>query len=160
MKEKDQLEIKLLVECQEHIPALAKLWFEEISRHWVPDASLERAQKNLLAHANHDKMPMTYVAIDQGKPIGMASLRENDGIRPDLAPWLGSVVVDPHFRKQKVGERLIRAIKNQAKVFGYDMLYLLAFDQTLPSWYSRLGWQMIGTDQLFGHPVNVMQIKL
>ncbi len=160
MKANDELEIKLLIECQEHIPELARLWFEEISKHWVPGASVERATQNLLAHSNHDKMPMTYVALYQGKPIGMASLRENDGIRPDLIPWLGSVVVDPAFRKQKVGERLIRAIKNQAKVFGYNMLYLLAFDQTIPEWYSRLGWEMIGTDKLFEYPVSVMQIKL
>ncbi|MEO8401686.1 MAG: hypothetical protein ABI597_07810 [Gammaproteobacteria bacterium] len=33
------IEIKLLVECQEHI--------EEISKHWVPTASIERAQQNL-----------------------------------------------------------------------------------------------------------------
>jgi hypothetical protein len=33
---KQDFEIKLLTDCREHIPALAKLWYEEISRHWAP----------------------------------------------------------------------------------------------------------------------------
>ena len=37
------LEIKLLTECPEYIPALATLWFEGISQHWVPNASVARA---------------------------------------------------------------------------------------------------------------------
>lgn len=36
MKKQD-LEIRLLTDCQEHIPVLAKLWYEEISRHSIPD---------------------------------------------------------------------------------------------------------------------------
>ena len=97
MKKQD-LEIGLLTDCQEHIPVLAKLWYEEISKHWAPNASIERAKQNLLKHSNRDQMPLTFVAIRQGKAIGMASLRENDGIRLDLVPWLGSLVVHPDYR--------------------------------------------------------------
>jgi len=38
----DQIEIKFLTDCQEFIPALGTLWYEEISRHWVKDASMAR----------------------------------------------------------------------------------------------------------------------
>lgn len=68
------IEIKLLTQCQEYIPELATLWFEEISQHWVPNSSIERATQNLMKHLNDNKMPMTLVAILKGKPIGMASL--------------------------------------------------------------------------------------
>ena len=156
----ENLEIKLLTECHEHIPKLASLWFEEISRHWAPNASVERARQNLIKHSNADKMTMTFVALSEGKPIGMASLRENDGIQPDLIPWLGSLVVHPAYRKRKVGEMLIEAIKNQARYFGHEKIYLLAFDSTIPDWYAKLGWEKIGTDQLFNHPVTVMSIDL
>lgn len=91
------IEIKLLAECREHIPILAKLWYEEISRHWVPNASVDRAEQNLIKHSNLDVLPLTFVALSHDKPIGMASLRENDGIRPDLTPWLGSLVVFFNF---------------------------------------------------------------
>ncbi len=156
----DNLEIKLLTECQEHIPELANLWFEEISKHWVPNASVERAKQNLIRHPNEDKMPMAFVAFSEGKPIGMVALRENDGIQPDLIPWLGSLVVDPAYRKRKVGEALIEATKNQARIFGYEKIYLLAFDKTIPKWYAKLGWKVIGKDVLFSHPVTVMSCSL
>lgn len=155
-----KIEIKLLADCQQHIPHLAKLWYEEISRHWAPNASVERAEQNLFKHANRSELPITFVALKNDRAVGMASLRENDGIQAYRAPWLGSLVVDPTFRKQKIGEQLIDAIKQQALIMGYDTLYLLAFDPTIPIWYTRLGWRSIGNDQLFDHSVAVMDIEL
>lgn len=154
------IELKYLQECQEHIPALAKLWYEEISRHWNKEASLEKAHASLVKHAQLNALPMAIVAIDDGNPIGLACLRETDGIRPGVTPWLGGLVVCPNSRKTKVGERLIDAIKAQAKSMKYETLYLLAFDATIPSWYARLGWQIIGDDELLGHRVVVMNIPL
>lgn len=156
----NEIEIKFLTECKEQIPDLAILWYEQISKHWAPNASIERAKENLLKHANQNQMPLTLVALLNGKAVGMASLRENDGIRPDLTPWLGSLVVDPSYRQQKIGEQLINAIKQQALNFGYRKLYLLAFDSTIPNWYAKLGWEQIGDDQLFGHTVAVMDTEL
>lgn len=154
------LEIKLLSECQTYIPTLADLWYEEISRHWVPNASVERAQINLIKHVNHEKMPMTFVALYENKPVGMASLRESDGIQPEHTPWLGSLVVHPNYRKQRIGDALIEAVKSQAKHFGYKKIYLLAFDSTIPDWYVQLGWKKIGNDILFNHDVTVMDCVL
>ena len=156
----ENVEIKYLAECREHIPQLAILWYEGISKHWVPSASIERAQQNLNKHLNDEKMPLTLVVLYDGKPIGMASLRENDGICPDLIPWLGSLVIDHAYRGQGMGNKLIKAVKNQAKNFGYEKLYLLAFDKTIPSWYKQLGWKEIGTNKLFEHSVTVMCIDL
>src|SRR6516162_3975268 len=101
------IKIKLLKDCQEHIPTLAQLWYEEISRHWVPDASIEQAEQKLFAHLNSDIMPMAFVAIQDNQAIGMACLRENDGICEGTTPWLCSLVVHPSYRGHKVGEMLI-----------------------------------------------------
>lgn len=155
-----EIEIKLLTECKEHIPVLADLWYEGISKQWVPHASIERAKQSLHEHLHHNMMPLTLVAVVNGEAIGMASLRENDGIRSDLFPWLGSLVVHPYHQRQKVGEKLIDSIKNQTKVFGHKELFLLAFDATIPNWYSRLGWKVIGNDKLFDHPVVVMRVDI
>lgn len=156
----NEIEIKFLADCQEHISVLAKLWYEEISKHWVADSSIEKASSRLINHLNLDKLPLALVALHKGNPVGMACLRETDGIQPGVTPWLGSLVVDPKFRKRNIGNKLIEAIKYQAKLHGYDILYLLAFDPTIPSWYAKLGWQFIGEDQLLGHRVTVMNISI
>lgn len=153
-------ELKPLIDCQEHLPALAELWYKEISRQWVPGASIERAQRQLVEHLNHDKLPLGYVALQDKQAIGMAFLRENDGVRPDLTPWLGSLIVHPQYRRQKLGETLIEQIKTEARDRGYEVLYLLAFDPTIPQWYASLGWQGIGEDRLFGHRIALMKINL
>lgn len=156
----NKIDIKLLVDCPEYIPYLSKLWYEQISKHWAPNASVDRARENLIKHSNRDKLPLTFVALINNQPVGMASLRENDGIQPHHTPWLGSLVVDPAYRGQKVGEQLILVVRNQASIFRYKKLYLLAFDSTIPTWYKKLGWKLIGTDQLFNHPVSVMDIDV
>jgi GNAT superfamily N-acetyltransferase len=155
-----QIVVKNLLDCQEHISSLAELWYQEISRHWVAGASVDRATANLTKHLNRDIMPLALTALDGSKPTGMACLRETDGIRPGVTPWLGSLVVDPAYRNSGVGQMLIDAVKARANAFGYDTLYLLAFDPTIPNWYAKLGWKHIGYDELFGHRVTVMSILL
>lgn len=145
---------------QEHIPALAELWYEEISRHWAPNSSIEKAKQKLMEHLNRDKMPMAFVALCDGQPVGMACLRETDGIRSGVTPWLGSLVVHPKYRGHKVGEALINTVIEEAKNLDHHTLYLLAFDPTIPIWYARLGWTHIGDDELFGHRVAVMSISI
>jgi len=113
-----------------------------------------------MKHMNNEQLPITFVALSNDQPIGMVSLRENDGVQPNRVPWLGSLVVDPMHRNQRVGEQLIEAAKQRAYTLGYQKLYLLAFDPAIPSWYEKLGWTSIGTDQLFGHSVTVMDINL
>ena len=103
---------------------------------------------------------LTYVAFDDAIPIGRCSLRQNDGIRPDLMPWLGSLVVDPLYQHQGVGKALIDTVKIKAKDLGYEKLFLFAFDRTIPAYYARLGWDNISMDEFKGHPVTVMKIDL
>jgi len=155
-----KLEIKLLADCPEYIPQLAQLWFNEIGKQWIPNASVERAMETYKTHLNHESMPLTFVAIVDNNPVAMTSLRENDGIREDLTPWLGSLIVHPYFRRQRVGERLIDLTKERARAMGYEKLFLLALDPSIPNWYTRLGWLYIDTDKLYHHPVTVMEINV
>jgi N-acetylglutamate synthase-like GNAT family acetyltransferase len=156
----EKIDIQLLAECPEHIPALATLLYEEISRDWVTDSSVARVEQKLHEHLQLDRMPLAYVALWNGNPIGVACLRPFDGIREELCPWLSSLAVHPSHRRQEVGKKLIAAVQQQAKQFGYTRLYLLAFDKTIPAWYAKLGWQGIGYDMLFDHTVTVMSLAL
>lgn len=149
-----------LANYQHHIPELAKLWYENIGQCWSPSTTLEQAEQKLISHCNVNQLPMTLVAFEAGMPIGMASLRINDGIRPDLKPWLGGLAVSKQHQHKGIGKQLVNAIKFKSKEVGYSTLYLLTFDKTIPGWYESLGWEIIGIDHLIGHPVTVMSIEL
>ena len=109
---------------------------------------------------NYQALSITFVALHGDLPVGMCSLRENDGIRPDLTPWLGSLVVDPKYQKQVIGKMLIDVTVLKAKELGFEKLYLFAFDHTIPAYYKRLGWKKIGMDEFKSHPVTVMEMEL
>jgi predicted N-acetyltransferase YhbS len=154
------IKIDLLKNHPTTIPRLAKIWQEVLGSIWVPDVPIERVEQNFLKHLNENIMPLTFIALENGNPVGMCSLRENDGIRPDLLPWLGSLVVDPAFQKQGIGKMLMDMTKQKAKTLGFETLYLFAFDPTIPNYYERVGWQKIGMDEFKGYPVTVMETAL
>ncbi|HYF98275.1 MAG TPA: GNAT family N-acetyltransferase [Coxiellaceae bacterium] len=154
------IEFKLLANCPEQLHRLARLHYEELARHWVPDISYERVEQRFKEHLNHNSLPLTWVAFENNHSVGMASLRVTDGIRLELTPWLGGLVVDPSHRGKKIGEELINQTKQKAREFGFEKLYLFAFNPTLPQWYEKLGWKFLDYDQLFGHKVTIMSINL
>jgi predicted N-acetyltransferase YhbS len=142
------------------IPALAHIWHQVLGKIWVPDVPVERVITNFADHLNDSNLPITFVALDSDMPIGMCSLRENDGIRPDLIPWLGSLVVDPKYQHKGIGKMLIEATCLKAKELGFEKIYLFAFDPTIPNYYERLGWIKIGMDEFKSHSVTVMEMKI
>ena len=152
--------IDLLKNHPESIETLATIWHEVLGKIWVPDVTIQRVMQKFAEHLNDNKLPMTFVALDGTTPVGMCSLRENDGIRPDLTPWLGSLVVEQAYQKQGIGNMLIDSIKNKAKALGFAKLYLFAFDPSLHDYYTRQGWHTIGIDDFKGHDITVMEIHL
>ncbi|HBB7077238.1 TPA: GNAT family N-acetyltransferase [Legionella pneumophila] len=152
--------IDYLKHHSDNISILAKIWHEVLGKIWVPDVPISRVEENLSNHLNTEQLPLTFVAFHEHKPIGMCSLRVNDGIHPELTPWLGSLVVSPSHQKQGIARQLINKTKEKAQQMGFKTLYLFAFDPTIPEYYSRLGWCKIGMDEFKGHPVTVMEVML
>jgi len=151
------IEITYLKHHPQHVSILAS-WAFNMWGHYNPESTLERFVAKIEQHLNEDCLPLTYIALCNNKPVGMSSLRNADGIRPDLSPWLGSLFVHPDYRHQGIGEKLIATVITKAKEMHYSKLYLLAFDEILPLWYQRLGWKFIGIDEVYTHPVSVMEI--
>ena len=154
------IKIDLLKNHPNTIPALAHIWHEVLGKIWVPDVPVERVITRFADHLKIHALPITFVALDGDLPVGMCSLRENDGIRPDLTPWLGSLVVDPKYQKQGIGKMLIDVTVLKAKELGFEKLYLFAFDSTIPEYYKCLGWSPICMDEFKSHPVTVMEVEL
>lgn len=153
------LVISYLDDHPEYLPQLVK-WAFEAWGQYNPSSSLEKAQEKFKAHLNKTRLPLTYIAFKDNLPAGMCSLRMNDGIRQDLAPWLGSLYVEPSMRRQGIGEKLIQVVTEKAHSMGYSKLYLLTFEKALSHWYQKLKWQVIGADELSGHPVSILEFTL
>lgn len=154
------IKIDLLKNHLGSLPRLAEIWQETLGKIWLPDVPREHIIERFSDHLNEDSLPITLVAFEEDQTVGMCSLRVNDGIRPDLMPWLGSLVVDPKYQKRGIGKILMEMTKIKAKELGFNKLHLFALDPTLPDYYSRHGWVKAGLDEFKTHPVTVMEITL
>jgi GNAT superfamily N-acetyltransferase len=164
--------IDLLKNRPETISQLANIWYEVLGKIWIPDTSIEQIIQLSADYLNDNTLPLSLVALDDGKPIGTCSLRADDDIRPDFIyanlstqnltkiGWLESIAIDLTYQKQGVGTLLIEAIKNKAREFGINRLFLFVFDKTLLNYYARFGWTVIGLDEFKGHTVTVMESVL
>ena len=153
------IKIDLLKNYPNTIPALAHIWHEVLGKIWMPGIGIEEIESLYHEELEHD-MPLTYIALYNQIPVGSATLELNGGIRADLRPWLGDLVVDPKYQKQGIGKMLVDVAVLKAKELGFKKLYLFAFDSTIPEYYKRLGWKKIGMDEFKSHPVTVMEVEL
>ncbi|QBR84860.1 GNAT family N-acetyltransferase [Legionella israelensis] len=142
------------------IPSLAQIWHKVLGSIWMPDKSIEDVEQCFYSHLNDGQMPLTFVAFHHNKPVGMCSLRENDGIRSDLTPWLASLVVDSDYQKRGIGKLLMDSTKQKAKQLGFAELFLFAFAPKVCAYYEKLEWEKIAMDQFAEHPVTVMKTLL
>ena len=153
------IKIDLLKNHPHAIPAFANIWHEVLGKIWMPEIGIEEIESLYYEELNQG-MPLTYIALYGEIPAGSCTLELNGGIRPDLGPWIGDLVVDPKYQKQGIGKMLVDVAVEKAKELGFEKLYLLAFDPTIPAYYQRLGWKKIGMDEFKSHPVTVMEVGL
>lgn len=151
--------IDLLKNHPASILRCAEIWHEVLGKIWIPEIGIQEIESWYQEWLNQN-MPLAYIALYDDIPVGACSLQLNDGVRPDLSPWFGDLVVDPKYQKQGIGKMLINAAQNKARELGFGKLYLFAFDPTIPDYYARLGWTKLGMDEFKMHPVTVMGIDL
>lgn len=130
------LDIEDLYDNQELIPVLAAWHLKE----W-PNLSADRAEL-LLSRISDHVLPRTFVAFKNGKPVGFASLTQNNlPERTDLSPWLTSLLIAPEARKMGVGQALVAECISYAEKSGYKRFFLHTTEA--PDFYRRLGWTEI-----------------
>ena len=136
------------------IRRIAELKFSEFS-YLVPGKTLEDFITGLHEHCNDQKLPITYVALENENFFGTFSLRECDlNSHCHFRPWIGSVLVPPEKRNQGIGSLLVKVAENKAKEMGHDFLYL--FTPNKAPWYTKLGWTAIEKSSLNNIPVTIM----
>ncbi len=154
------IKIDLIKHHAHHIERLSHIWCEVLGEKWIPEVSIKEVQQFMSTWHHEASLPIGFIALDDDLPIGTGALQQNDGIRPDLKPWLTDLCVDASFQSRGVGASLIKAIQNKASNLGYDKLYLFAFDPNLMGYYERFGFSIYDHDQHRSQPVVVMKCAL
>jgi GNAT superfamily N-acetyltransferase len=128
-------------DAQEHIETTAKWLYDEWGRH-TPNGSISRAEMELSITPDAHGLPVSFIAVDDYVPVGIARLIANDmETRKDISPWLASVFVLPKCRGRRIGSQLCGQVENEARRLGFPCIYLFTPDREL--FYSRLGWTAI-----------------
>ena len=150
--------IELLADHPDWVPLIAQWHWDEWG-HLDPEGSLEKWTDALAGRSNRDKIPMTLVAVENGKPIGSASLEEHDmETRKDLTPWLSGVYVKSACRQRGIASRLLQAALAKARHLGVETLYL--YTRSASGLYQKFGWVGFENCQYQGREVTIMACQL
>jgi predicted N-acetyltransferase YhbS len=121
----------------------------------LPDWTIEQAEGELLSHTGRC-IPTTFVAIEEKKPVGSASLLEFDlDGWETFTPWVASVYVVPQWRGRGVGRHLVARVVEEAKDLGNSVIYLWTAGQQ--EYYEKLGWSVVTPAECRGRPVVIMR---
>jgi hypothetical protein len=83
--------IDFLADHQEFIPIVAGWHFAEWG-HEDPTGTLEKWSVGLSKRINRDRIPLTYVAVANGLPVGSSALVEHDlSTHMEWSPWLAGL---------------------------------------------------------------------
>jgi GNAT superfamily N-acetyltransferase len=136
------------------IPQLAQ-WHHD---HWssvTPHLTLSARIAGFRSRAGRLAVPTSFVALVDDMVVGMACLVAHDmETRPELKPWLATVLVSPEYRNRGIGSALAERVVDEARVLGYARLYLVTFDRTHLYW--RLGWRAYEETEYLGLAATIM----
>lgn len=148
------IEIVALFDRPEFVPLVAR-WNWAEWRDLLPCASCEAFADDLRAKTRHDGIPITFLALDDGVPVGTVSLLADDlESRPELTPWLASLYVVPERRGSGLGKILVRHAVEAARGFDVGNLYLYTPGQE--TFYQQLGWEFLEATEFRGRAVTIM----
>jgi predicted N-acetyltransferase YhbS len=148
------MRIDYLVDHPEAVSLLAA-WHHNEWRELLPGWTHDQALAELRSHTGQRQIPTTFVALEEDRLIGSASLltADLDGWE-HLSPWVASVYVVPECRGQGIGRRLIARTVAEAHALGVAAVYLFTAGQE--AYYARLGWSPLTRTRHHSHEVLIM----
>lgn len=106
-----------------------KTWGSEDNRMFYEDC---------MRHSRESDVPCFYIIKDAGRIIGTVALLRNELVsRQDLTPWLACLYVDPTYRNQGLGFKMMEEVCKKAAGMGYQHVYL---STDLEGYYEKAGW--------------------
>ncbi len=152
------LELAYLADHPHLVPRLAR-WHHAEWGAMIPSWPLEVAEAELRGHTRRRALSTTIVALEDGVPVGSASLLEEDMPEmPPLSPWLASVYVVPGARSRGIGGALVGRIVEEATALGVERLYLFTYNAR--RYYESRGWRLLQPIATQGHEGVIMYLDL
>lgn len=152
------IRISPLVERPDLAAQVAAWGFAEWG-HLNPGETLEQRVVRIGGKMNVDRVPVAFVALDEGGDIvGTASLIFDDLEGDPRNPWLASVFVPLAHRKKGIASALVLTVEETARRLGYSRLFL--FTSTAPDLYAGLGWRALERRDYRGEHIQVMDRTL
>ncbi len=151
------MEISFLDEHPDFVPQLAA-WCHEEWRDFYGAQTVGDVETYFAANTVRDRIPISYVAIEDGRLCGTVTLDVEDidlHAYKDFSPWLVCLYVAESQRGRGLGRELIEHAVNEALRLKIPSLYL--WTENLASLYQRLGWLVLERTQLQGHEITIMR---
>jgi GNAT superfamily N-acetyltransferase len=147
------LRIDYLADHREVIPTLVR-WFRGEWREHYGVQTDEDIASDFAASRNRDRMPIAFVAWENGEPRGTAALKtESLTTHRPLKPWLSGFYVAPEYRRRGVGVALVEAVAAKARALDFDRLYA-ATARAVP-FFEHAGWRASERLRYHGEDVTV-----
>ncbi len=151
------MEIENINNYPAYIPIVAE-WLYNMWGWKIPGGSVSNAEKALMERPDHTGIPLSFVAIQNYEPIGVARLIKHDmDTRKELSPWLASVFVVKQFRNNGVGKALCVNAISEANKIGFHILYLFTPDKE--AFYKKQGWEIVEQKIYRNEDVSIMRIN-
>lgn len=118
----------------------ATVYFQKI---WASENTMA-LYEDCISHSTSNKssVPNWYLLKEGDQIIGCAGLITNDFIsRMDLWPWLCALYIEPDYRGQGLGFKLVKKIIEDTRAGGFEKLYLCT-DHV--GYYEKGGFKFIG----------------
>ena len=149
--------IHFLEEQTGFIPQLAA-WCHAEWKDFYGGKTVEDVQAYFAANTSRDRLPISYVAVEEGQLCGTVTLDAEDlDLRgyEDVSPWLVCLYVEKAHRRRGLGRHLIQHALEEALRLKLSSLHL--WTENLEPMYLQLGWRVLERTQFHGHEITVMR---
>lgn len=150
---------------QENYNAIIAQWYQSEWGKFRPDK--KQLQDWTLKPSSLSAFPLTVLALDEAwftsKLIGVVRLKYDDveGLFPGQNRYrLSGLYVEPHYRKQGVGVKLIETALKMAHQRGAEEVWLFTHSSEAKEYYLKQGWVLTQEKELYGNLAWIFSIHV
>ena len=139
------------------ITQLADWYFQEwaVSKEITIDRLTKQEADDILFHFVLKKDDQTVATGGLHLKVGLIKIHEE---YKKYGPWVSMLYTDKNFRKQGIGEFLLKKIESNAKALGFSKIYL--YTNSAERLYSRNNWIAIDRIMYKGKETVIMEKEI